>query len=100
MLLWQGFERRLKTPCIKFWIGIKEGTKDQFFILNVDKNGLGFHGGFQGVSWNSLQYNMLVHWADETNDSSTKCLKFQGFYLTNFNRLRALKTLYSHFVIS
>ena len=27
----------------------------------------------------NLQYNTLVHWADGTNDSSTKCLMFQVY---------------------
>ena len=40
---------------------------------------------------------MLVCWANETNDSSTKCLTFQVFFFIISYRLRALKTLYFHF---
>ena len=35
----------------------------------------------------NLQYNMLVRWADGTNNSSTKCLTFQVFFFIIFYRL-------------
>ena len=47
-----------------------------------------------------LQYNMLVRWADGTNNSSNKHLTFQVFsFFHNFNRWRALKTFYFYFCI-
>ena len=49
------------------------------------------------IKTNNLQYNMLVRWADGTNDSSTKCLTFQAFFFIISYRLMALKTLYFHF---
>ena len=49
------------------------------------------------IRTNNLQYNMLVHWSDGTNDSSIKCLTFQAFFFIISYRLRALKTLYFHF---
>ena len=39
----------------------------------------------------------MVRWADGTNDSATKRLMFQVFFLIISDRLRALKTLYFHF---
>ena len=53
---------------------------------------------FPFIKSDNLQYNTLVCWADGTNDSSTKRLNFQVFFLhTIFCRLRAHKTLYFHF---
>ena len=50
------------------------------------------------IKSNNLQYNMLGHWVDGTNDSSTKRLMFQAlFFLIISYRLRALKTLYFYF---
>ena len=44
----------------------------------------------------NLQYITLGCLDDGTNESSTKNLMFQEFFLYTFYRLRALKTLYSH----
>ena len=33
----------------------------------------------------NLQYNMLVRWADGTNDSLTKCLMFQVLFFISIN---------------
>ena len=54
------------------------------------------------ISWclflksDNLQYDMLVCWADRTNDLATKCLTFQVFFFIISYGLRALKTFFFH----